>query len=295
MIKLNIENTYKMMMELNSENRSQRLVAHRRVVSQRHNRRCSFCRQPGHYITRCNSERLIEFEVICADVVRNITVPDDFKNWLFQNYVNDQLLLKTFVISKFGYTSRININRCIDIISDYIFRTYRNNEHNTNTNNTSNDTADNFENDLIYFLGQLRNNVLREEPEIQDVPNIERIVLREMFLSFLYNLNMNQRMSPDILQGSSKFNINLIIDISDDVVNENNTTLCNICWDDKENNTFVKFGCKHEFCKECVITSFRGEQQQRRHPCCALCRSEVKTITTKCSEIHSELSEFTRI
>ena len=107
-------------MELNSENRSQRLVAHRRVVSQRHNRRCSFCRQPGHYITRCNSERLIEFEVICADVVRNITVPDDFKNWLFQNYVNDQLLLKTFVIVYSNLNSMLYIQIILIFQSKYI-------------------------------------------------------------------------------------------------------------------------------------------------------------------------------
>ena len=141
---------------------------------------------------------------------------------------------------------------------------------------------------------QLRNsrNIYREqfteEQQVQNMRDMERTLVQEAFISFLYNFN-NGRSVGVSNNGPRKFNINSVIDISDDVI-ENETTRCNICWDEKENMQFVKFGCNHEFCKDCVITSLRGEQ--RELPCCALCRSHVQTMTCKNAEIHIELAEF---
>ena len=87
---------------------------------------CSLCRQRGHNITTCNSDRLLEFEVICADAVRNFENTDDFKNWLMHNYINDQLLLKAFVIRKYRISTRCNLEQYIHVITEYIFRTYKN-------------------------------------------------------------------------------------------------------------------------------------------------------------------------
>jgi len=298
-----------MFMETNAEHRNERRVNH--IGIQRAVRKCSFCRHPGHNITTCNSERLQSFENVCAETARNITIIDEFKKWLSDNYMNNQTLLKTFVIRKMGYTTRIRIPNCIDLITDYIYRKYRpemftyrrsninlnnNEEENTNMNDTENTNRDDdvFENELINFLLQLRHNrnIYREqftqEQQLQNMRDMEGALVQEAFISFLYNFNNGHRIGISNT-GPRKFNINSIIDISADDDN-NETTRCNICWDEKENNHFVKFGCSHDFCKECVITSLRGEQ--REHPCCALCRSAVQTITCKNAEIHTELSEF---
>jgi hypothetical protein len=276
-----------------SERRSQR------IMNQRYVRRCSFCRSPGHNITTCNSDRITEFELICAGEVRNMHNPDDFKNWLNINYSENPMLLKTFVIRKFGFTTRVSIVRCIDMITDYIFRRYKNNTRlHTREQTLMNDLrdlhnieTDDFENDLINFLTQLRNVNYREErePQLYEIPNIERMIMRELFQYIFNNRVVDQREEqPENI----KFNINLIQN------NENNTNnnmlennmMCNICWDEKEKNKFVKFGCNHEFCKDCIVTSLRSEQ--RNIPCCALCRSEINNITCTTEDIRSELAEF---
>lgn len=281
-----------------SQHRSQR------IINQRYVRRCSFCRSPGHNITTCNSDRVTEFEVICASEVRNINNKDEFKNWLNTNYSETPMLLKTFVIKKFGLTTRVNISRCIDMITDYIFRTYKNNTRiHTLEQTLMNDLRDlhntdseNSENDVINFLTQLRNVNYREEREpLHEIPNIERMIMRELFLHILNNRLVNQAEQES---ENIKFNINLIHKNENKNENENDTNtnvlennmMCNICWDEKEQNQFIKFGCNHEFCKDCVIASFRGEQ--RNHPCCALCRSKITTLTYTNEDIRTELDEF---
>ena len=290
-------------METNAEHRNERRVNH--IGIERAVRKCSFCRHPGHNITTCNSERLQDFESICAETARNINVPDEFKNWLSDNYMNNQSLLKAFVIRRMGYTTRIRLPNCIDLITDYIYNEYRpeilnysrsrsNSNRNLHTEDTNTDDTS-FGNEVINFLMQLRNsrNVYREqftqEQQIQNMRDMERTLVQEAFISFLYNFN-NGRSVGISNNGPRKFNINSIIDISDDDGDNNETTRCNICWDEKEKADFVTFGCSHDFCKDCVITSLRGEQ--REQPCCALCRSAVETITCKNAEIHTELAEF---
>ena len=98
---------------------------------------CSLCRQPGHNITTCNSDRLLDFEIICAETVRNFDNTDDFKNWLLQNYINDQLLLKAFAIRKYRVTTRCNLDQYIHYITEYIFRTYKNTPQITTPYNSS--------------------------------------------------------------------------------------------------------------------------------------------------------------
>lgn len=295
-----------MFMETTAEHRNNRIVNHMNIPHQRTERRCSYCRQPGHTITRCNSDRIVEFERICAQTARDINVPDDFKKWLTDNYMNNQSLLKTFVINKMGYTIRTRIPNCIDLITDWIYRKYRpglfiherrnlnNDESSENTNIDDDDDNAHFENEFINFLVQLRNNLsiyreqLSQDQHVQNMRNMERTLIQELFTSFLHNFNNGHRIG-EINNGTRKFNINSMIDISDEN-DTNENTRCNICWDEKENAQFIKFGCNHEFCKECVITSFRGEQRQ--HPCCALCRSAVMTMTCKTVETHTELAEF---
>jgi hypothetical protein len=160
--------------------------------------------------------------------------------------------------------------------------------HNTDT--------ENFENDLINFLTQLRNVNYREEeiePQLHEIPNIERMIMRELFLHILNNnrvVNQLEQESENI-----KFNINLIHNNNNENANNTNNMLennmmCNICWDEKEQNQFIKFGCNHEFCKDCIVTSLRSEQ--RNIPCCALCRSEITTLTYTNEDIRTELDEF---
>jgi hypothetical protein len=145
-----------------------------------------------------------------------------------------------------------------------------------------------FENELINLLTELRN-AREPEPqqEIQDVLGIERIVLREMLLYALFN-NM-------ITTIREQYNAVRKLNILSSVENNENENInenceCNICWEEKEKKNFVKFGCNHEFCKDCVIKTLRTDQ--RENPCCALCRAEVKSIVSRTNLVQTELADI---
>ena len=103
---------------LNAEHRSEFNVL---PPSLRRQYCCSFCKRTGHNLTTCNSNRLREFEAICATQVLQTETQDEFKDWLSQNYMSEQLLIKTFAIRKFRVTTRTTIEICINLITEYIF------------------------------------------------------------------------------------------------------------------------------------------------------------------------------
>jgi hypothetical protein len=154
----------------------------------------------------------------------------------------------------------------------------------------NNSEQQNFEDDMINLLTQIRN--IREpdeiSQEIQDIPGIERIIFREMVYALLFS-EMIQTIREESRESreNRKLNILSLIETNN---NMDENCECNICWDEKEKNKFVKFNCNHEFCKDCVIKSLRSEQRDK--PCCALCRTEVKSITSRTSLVKNELAEF---
>ena len=265
---------------INSENRNNIHVIPP-IVRTRTPRCCSFCRQPGHNLTTCNSDRLREFEIICSDTVTNIDSPEEFKTWITEHYINDQLLLKAFAIRKFRVTTRTSIVHCIDLITQYIFRTYKNIIIPLNN-------EEGFENDIINFLTELRNVRENEQSqEIQDVLGIERIVMRDMLLYALFN-NMITTIREQY-NGERKLDIISTVEINENE-NINKICECNICYEEKEVKNFVKLNCNHEFCKDCLINSVKSDR--RELPCCAFCRTEIKSFTSRTDEVHSELSNL---
>jgi hypothetical protein len=233
---------------------------------------CSFCHQPGHNVSRCNSDILLEFEVICANQVRNIT-QQEFRIWITQNYINQHLLLKSFAIRKCKSNSRLPTAIYIEHIISYIFRNYR----------YDISTDDNFEEDILNILINLRNNSERnhrEEPSIEDIQGINQTILREYMLELFNNYMTNVR---------SHYSENRKLNIFSTVENDENSgnCECNICWEEKEVKNFVKLGCNHEFCKDCLIKSLKADLREK--PCCALCRTEVKTLRSRTELVHSEL------
>jgi hypothetical protein len=263
-----------------AENRNQMPIS----LPRRRVQCCSFCRRPGHNITTCTSDRILEFEVICADVVRNFHNQDDFKNWLMQNYINEPLLLKAFVIRKFRMVVRLNTQQYIHYITEYIFRRYKNipqieSENNGNQNDTNNflGTA------LSEFLITLINRTQNTEFETEDINTIYG--LRE-YLVYLSELGASLITTQDTI--SERVPIVSLVETNEDE-HLDEICQCSICWDDKELRQFVKLNCSHEFCKDCITQTLRTET--RRNLTCALCRSEISTIASRTQELHDELSE----
>ena len=149
---------------LNAEHRGQFNILLQLI---RRQQGCSFCMRIGHNITTCNSDRLREFEAICSNQVLQTNTQDDFKNWLFQNYMSEQLLIKTFAIRNFRVTSRTSIEICINLVTEYIFRRYKNTLG---------------ENDLLHIqelLAERQEQENRRISEIQQFIAIENMLLRE--------------------------------------------------------------------------------------------------------------------
>jgi len=289
-------------MSLSAENRNSNpmpLVLRQRVQC------CSLCRQRGHNITTCNSDRLLEFEVICADAVRNFENTDDFKNWLIQNYINDQLLLKAFAIRKYRLTTRCNLEQYIHFITEYIFRTYKNTPQTLTQPATihqpvtliqpaatltplNSELVNHYETEFTNLLITIRNrNVIREQILDQQIAEADMMRTYISYLSYLGSLIVRDEYQIQMPQNQRR-TPNLTLTVETDLEeNLDENCQCSICWDDKERRQFVKLDCSHEFCKDCMKKTI----ETRTNLCCALCRSELRTIRLRSPEVHAELSE----
>jgi len=243
---------------------------------------CSFCRQQGHNITTCrisitnNISSYREFEVICATQVIMTNTKDEFKDWLIENYSQEQELLIGFSNHKFRYRFMDPVNA----ITEYIFHTYR-----------SQTTIYN-DDDFSMFLRNLgrREIEIFQELQEEEVRSMESMLLRDMFVSLASFL-------PSFINDNNKFNILLSVEDNED--NEDNkkhdkfkTCECSICFDEKEVKKFVKLGCNHEFCKDCIINTMKSIQANKSELCCPLCRSIVKNLITREESVNTELIEY---
>lgn len=240
---------------------------------------CSFCREPGHNITRCNSDRLLEFEVICSNVVRNTDNTDDFKNWLRQNYANQPILLKAFVIRKYPVTLRVTPENAITLITEYMFTTYKNSrEPNNNNNQADLYGSTDMQYDLIHLFREIQQtNQLNENIAIEVERNYIIEILRIIFANEVETESHNTNLCQPIV----------VTHDTDTTFNSNDTCECSICLDEKPIKTFVTFGCQHEFCNVCVIKTLQNSDSNNIS--CALCRSKIQLIQTRTAEIKNEI------
>ena len=293
-------------MSLSAENRNQMPIPIRRSQC------CSLCRERGHNITTCNSDRLLEFEVICADAVRNFENTDDFKNWLMHNYINDQLLLKAFAIRKYRLTTRCNLEQYIHFITEYIFRTYKNTPQTLTQPATilqpvtltqpvtiqepaatltplNSELVNHYETEFANLLITVRNrNVVREQILNQQIAEIDMMSAYISYLSYIGSLIVRDEYQIQIPQNQRRTsNLTLTVE-TDSEENLDENCQCSICWDDKERRQFVKLDCTHEFCKDCMKRTI----ESRNNLCCALCRTELRTFRLRTQEVHDEIAEI---
>lgn len=270
---------------LNAENRNMFPLNTRRnlepqlLVAPYRRNHCSFCRCNDHNRRACvyasiSDSTYREFEAICSAQVMNTNTQDEFKNWLIENYSEEQDLLRGFTLKKFRYITIEPLNS----ITEYMFITYKD-------QTVIQDEDEFLETELNLFLAQLSNQT-RERiifPEIEEVRAMESILLRD-FIEAIMNSPVNM-----IRNENEKLNILSSIENNE---SENKKCECSICLDENEINNFIKLGCNHEFCKDCVIKTIKTTQTRNTKLCCALCRSEVKSVTSRTEIIYNEMAEF---
>ena len=108
------------------------------------------------------------------------------------------------------------------------------------------------------------------------------------YLSYLGSLIVRDEYQIQIPQNQRRTsNLTLTVE-TDSEENLDENCQCSICWDDKERRQFVKLDCTHEFCKDCIKRTI----ESRNNLCCALCRTELRTMRLRTQEVHDEIAEI---
>lgn len=221
-------------------------------------RHCSFCREPGHTISNCNSTALTNFENNCCIyiyilVFQRTDVMSKFREYILDTSARKPALVKAFAIKNCYSTLSHNMDTIItNIINHY-----------TPIINTCNDI----------FETAFQVNANNPPPELQT----SEILMGVLLLSNMLNMP----------QENTKFNIHTTISEKLDEFKQNE---CGICYENKFEKQFIKLDCGHEFCKDCIKKSLQNEV--KRTCCCAFCRSEIKNIILYDKNIQEEFDDL---
>jgi len=276
----NNKNLNKMSIELNAEN----------THTNRGSRRCcSFCRRPGHNITRCNSEIINIFEIETLDLIQlilsqgqeNIINIASLRRYLLNKALEQPSLIRAFAISRCGLNSRSNMDACIIVIIQYFMTDLIVEDIQNNNNQNIQETPDQ--------LNQRWRQFEFSEMGIQELLQNEHNLYAMMFADIIRFIDIirtiNETETPPL---NRKFHIKT--KISDDQTNLEDKCECNICYEEREKKTFVKLDCGHEFCKDCIKQSLQNEQRQNL--CCAFCRADIKNFELKLESVKNEFNDL---
>jgi len=249
------------------------------VVRRRAVRCCSHCGEEGHTIRSCDDDRIIELEAECARRIQHYT-NDEFTEFLNTEFETEPTLIRALAMKKCRATTKTSKNEIVRAVSVYIRRTYV---------YGARDIYDAFNGHSAFS----NNDGFREgeRDELTDimVRSMAYALRREMIIYRMTNVLMN------FIQNEPNDN-NIKINIISSVKNDENLDInqlceCSICYEEKKVSNFTKFNCNHEFCKDCVINTIKL-RRNANNICCALCRTEVKSVESKTNEVKAELDEY---
>jgi hypothetical protein len=234
---------------------------------------------------------------MCELEVRSMNTLDEFKEWLTQNYINNSHLLRAFAVTKLRSNSRVTVLESIDLISQYIFETYKNLPMEAAQAEDEAALPDDIEEDLMLVLSELRNiehiQPLQEAEPVyneQFVSSRRREYMRYMADVLVFTM-LNNMLPTDGEEPLTLGTRPAIMSSIDDKFVEDVAPLsseCSICWDKKDSDKFVKLNCNHEFCNECIVKTLATNKH--RAPCCALCRADINNITSRNVDVQNEIS-----
>ena len=248
---------------INPENRNAMVSIPTNIINNLRRRCCSFCRQPGHNVTFCNDVRITIFELDCR--IKSLEEPIyRFKTWLLQKYVESPLLVKSFAIRKCNCTLRSSLHQCIDSIKNYIFNQYNEEETDDFIPFTTEDEMNApTNNNILALTGLLMLSGFRDDNILELILNSNSEIMKYNFTTTVKELEKKE---------------------------QDEKCDCSICLENLEKEKFVKLGCKHEFCGDCLIGTIKATKAN--NPRCAFCREDITAIATYSSEINSKFDKF---
>ena len=117
------------------------------------------------------------------------------------------------------------------------------------------------------------------------------------FVSFVRNLMQELDTEADFIpfsesQENKKFNIALTLDNVVALVEE--SCECAICLNNEiEKPNIVKLNCEHQFCGDCIIGTLKTHKKSSElEPRCALCRANILNIDTNSADVLARIQEF---
>ena len=245
---------------LNAENRTMNNLvlapSNRRVALTRLPRRCSFCFAQGHNINVCDDNRLIYIENECRQQKQLYALSESptimFRHWLCAKIIDNAILVKAFAVRKCGARIRSNIDECIEKIVNYVYQ------------------------------------------EDYNGYNLELVMPSLVMSSFYHSMLMLMNFEENEANEANEAKINVdskcnVVSKLEDFDTEKNCE-CAICYNDEDAINpinFVKLNCDHIFCNSCMKKSFQHTNGVS-NPCCALCRSEISSITFKDENIKND-------
>jgi len=273
-----------MSINLNAENRNVLLPLPVR-------RCCSLCRNTGHNISTCNDSRLIQFEQLCVERKGSLSV-GQFRDWIEDYSRVNPIIVKSYAVRYCGCTIRQHMFSYID----YIIRRIQ------TLSSRSRDIVQQRENQYSNLRQheirpngrlQMQQEILHESQELallQETQAFTLLVLRRIrdmaFLRSIITAELSLEEQTNEIRTNRKFNIQTKIL---EYINTDECE-CNICYDSKEKQTFIKFNCSHEFCKDCVKQTLKNVRTEK--PQCALCRAEIKNMELTSQEIRDEFNDL---
>ena len=231
--------------------------------------KCCYCRKEGHKITHCYSEKgNTLFNNICSRAIDTIVLENrtiDERAQLFYKFLIDSLYVDELKLLLSKKLSLINGNK--------------------------KELAARFVN--IYFIRELaygpysRHMEHNERLYIAIYANYWRLLsggilidaAKQQLNSYLYLIKQ--------VEPTHKFPINVVIksvDLTEEEEQPAQSFECAICMEEEcPILDQVELGCGHSFCVSCVSNVLTNSQNNKKHPCCGLCRADFKS-----TQVHTQ-------
>ena len=236
-------------------------------------RKCSFCNNIGHNVTKCDDNKL------CT-----------FKRYLF--YVKNQILSEETIEihSNDSINYVYNSIRKIEKMEEFLYNYCSQSEENTKIIKTF---ACRFGkcrlrtrmqvsiNKIIVFLFDLNyslllNHSLNNTPFSEENPISISCLLNDIITNYqLYNDLTHDISNDNDIESTIKF---VVSDCTNDKKKE--IIDCSICFNEYDLDSCITFNCDHNFCSECAIQLFKN-----KHVNCPNCRTKIIQLNCYNNEI----------
>jgi hypothetical protein len=250
-------------------------------------RKCSFCSNFGHTITKCDDIQLCIFKTYLFYIKANIHYYGGYNN----NSINEQNNIFQLQLEPYSY-----IHTCINKIEkmeEFLYEYCSTSEENIKMIKSfacrfcSCRLRSRLQisiNKIIVFLFDLNcdtlinNELMNSVPFNEDNPiRISRILncilMNCILMNWIFPNRNNDNQNHQNQQNQQ--NIKIIYDMNLDSSNEKNDIIeCSICYNEYAMKDCLTFNCKHTFCLDCT-----NELIKNKHTKCPNCRCEINEIT----------------